>query len=725
MISRKRFRSQRKSRIKRRRRICATLLMVAVMMAGGAYTILRAQTTTLTPAELRARAKARTDSLKTVVLPDTPAFASFVVNRSALQVLGKALFWDEQVGSDLQACASCHFHAGADNRSKNQLNPGFRGNDNTFGNTSLVGVPSPLQFGPNYQLVSTDFPLHRLFDPNDTSHINDANHVASDTNDVASSMGVFNAQFNATGIPRDSGTALLTGNGAVFNVNGVLVRNVEPRNTPTTINAVFNRRNFWDGRARFEFNGVNPFGALDPNAMVVKSPAGPNATTVTVDSFTNNPPVFTQIRATFMSAASQADGPPLSDLEMSFFGRLFPQLGRKMLSANLTALGQQLVATDDSILGPYSNQKTPAGARGISARYADLIKQAFSPTWWNAPGWVVDISGSTPVILQGTPTATRFTVMEFNFSLFFGFAINEYERLLISDQTPFDTFMEGSDTALASNEQNGLNVFLTKGLCINCHSKPLLSNATIPNVQNFEILERMIMGNNEVAVYDNGFYNTAVRLTQEDIGVGGTAPSGQPLSDSRFFQQCVQAKVAAGATVRAANDQCQVPRILARPEEASPLLSKAAALLPAGDPSRTKAENLIAQANAALAANPPKETLASCLLAKNPALACPTHTVTNPDGTTSTVQNDGAWDVLAAITTPPPGMSALLTASKTLLPDTVSPGTEPQLLGPPLQPNERVAVDGAFKTSGLRNVELTAPFFHNGDSLSLEQVVDF
>src|SRR5262249_61679098 len=130
-------------------------------------------------------------------------------------------------------------------------------------------------------------------------------------------------------------------------------------------------------------------------------------------------------------------------------------------------------------------------------------------------------------------------------------------------------------------------------------------------------------------------------------------------ADSRFSRQCSQARGAAGASVRPANGQGRVQRIRARPEEASPLLSKAAALLPAGDPSRTKAENLIAQANAALAANPPKETLASCLLAKNPALACPTHTVTNPDGTTSTVQNDGAWDVLAAITTPPPRMGAL------------------------------------------------------------------
>jgi cytochrome c peroxidase len=36
-----------------------------------------------------------------------------------------------------------------------------------------------------------------------------------------------------------------------------------------------------------------------------------------------------------------------------------------------------------------------------------------------------------------------------------------------------------------------------------------------------------------------------------------------------------------------------------------------------------------------------------------------------------------------------------------------------------------VAVDGAHKTPGLRNVELTAPFFQNGGTLSLAEVVDF
>ena len=32
---------------------------------------------------------------------------------------------------------------------------------------------------------------------------------------------------------------------------------------------------------------------------------------------------------------------------------------------------------------------------------------------------------------------------------------------------------------------------------------------------------------------------------------------------------------------------------------------------------------------------------------------------------------------------------------------------------------------GAFKAPSLRNVELTAPYFHNGGTLSLEEVVNF
>ncbi len=47
------------------------------------------------------------------LLGDTSAF---IADLTAAQQLGKALFWDIQVGSDGQACASCHFHAGGDIR---------------------------------------------------------------------------------------------------------------------------------------------------------------------------------------------------------------------------------------------------------------------------------------------------------------------------------------------------------------------------------------------------------------------------------------------------------------------------------------------------------------------------------------------------------------------------------------------------------------------------------
>jgi len=49
---------------------------------------------------------------------------------------------------------------------------------------------------------------------------------------------------------------------------------------------------------------------------------------------------------------------------------------------------------------------------------------------------------------------------------------------------------------------------------------------------------------------------------------------------------------------------------------------------------------------------------------------------------------------------------------------------ETELMGTNPTPN-RVLRDGAFKAPQLRNVELTGPYFHNGGTLTLRQVVDF
>jgi len=193
------------------------------------------------------------------------------------------------------------------------------------------------------------------------------------------------------------------------------------------------------------------------------------------------------------------------------------------------------------------------------------------------------------------PQPDGWSHMEANFTLYFGLALQLYQATLVSDQTPYDRFAEGNQSALNKEQKLGLDVFLNKGQCVNCHGGPEFSNASVAKVRH-EQLERMLMGNQQQAVYDAGFYNIGVRPTAEDIGVGGKDPFGNPLSESRL------AKLRGSEVFR----------------------------------------QLIGQ----------------------------------------------------------------------------SPNLE-------VDPAERVAADGAFKTPTLRNIELTAPYFHNGGTRTLLETVEF
>ena len=63
-------------------------------------------------------------ALDSAPVPTPPDEATYIKSRSSAVKLGKALFWDMQAGADGRtACATCHFNAGADNRSRNQINP--------------------------------------------------------------------------------------------------------------------------------------------------------------------------------------------------------------------------------------------------------------------------------------------------------------------------------------------------------------------------------------------------------------------------------------------------------------------------------------------------------------------------------------------------------------------------------------------------------------------------
>src|SRR5262245_52206947 len=110
----------------------------------------------------------------------------FIVNKTKAIELGKALFWDTAIGSDGQACASCHFSAGADPRNKNQMNPGSNHGDNRDFSVFRTGKKS----GPNHTLERCDFPFQKFSNPDIRTET-----PLFNTDDVASSVGTFDGTF--------------------------------------------------------------------------------------------------------------------------------------------------------------------------------------------------------------------------------------------------------------------------------------------------------------------------------------------------------------------------------------------------------------------------------------------------------------------------------------------------------------------------------------------------
>ena len=88
--------------------------------------------------------------------------------------------------------------------------------------------------------------------------------------------------------------------------------------------------------------------------------------------------------------------------------------------------------------------------------------------------------------------------------------------------------------ASVPTSSDGLNTFTGSGKCINCHSGPEFTNASVRNNQRGDnVIEAMVMGDRKNALYDNGFYNIAVTPTTDDVGRGGKYPDGSPLASSR------------------------------------------------------------------------------------------------------------------------------------------------------------------------------------------------
>lgn len=551
------------------KRLLPLLLLPALILTGGLSTpLVSAQEVAFAPFN--------------VPVPEPSNLHMYVADRQAGIQLGKALFWDMQLGSDgMTACATCHHHAGSDSRSRNSVHPGVDG--------QFHGGRA------NADLTLADFPFVR-FSPNPESQLSTR---IIERDDRVGAQGVNRTRF-FTVVEGQAVEPGRTIRDDTFTRNARNLRQNTPRTAPTVVNAVFNFANFWDGRANHFFNGVDPFGPLNQGARVWINNAGVLEAINLVDfALDGNGQSTNPYLLNNASLASQAVGPVLDSGEMSWVGRSWPDVGRKMLS--LRPLGRQQVHPADSALASLRH----SSGQGLAVSYGELIQATFRPEFWNSSE-----------LIDGH------SQMEANFSLFFGLAVQLYQSILVADQTPFDAWnLDPLGNPLSPSAEQGRVLFNAVG-CTNCHIGPEMTGASVSfttNPQEAGLIEIMGMGDGQLAGYDIGFYNIGVTPTTDDRGRGRNAPftltDGQtpmPLSFSRQFWADFNA-----------------PGSLGFPPVAQP-------------------------------------GCVNDFLAEPPTIC----------------------DELAFAT-------------------------------------ERVAVDGAFKTPGLRNVALTGPYMHDGGMATLMQVVDF
>jgi hypothetical protein len=189
-------------------------------------------------------------------------------------------------------------------------------------------------------------------------------------------------------------------------------------------------------------------------------------------------------------------------------------------------------------------------------RYDQMIKAAFHEQWWRSSKVIrVNADGSTTLIAKnkgecGTSNCSvnEYSLMQYNFALFFGIAVQMYEATLVSDDTPWDRFRRQHATASdpALNPWDNLNpdhisrlalfgahLFndrargATNIRCSNCHEQAELTDASARRVAALGTVR-----NRDGNIIDRGFNNIGVRPTADDLGVGGSDAFG-PLSFTR------------------------------------------------------------------------------------------------------------------------------------------------------------------------------------------------
>lgn len=133
---------------------------------------------------------------------------------------------------------------------------------------------------------------------------------------------------------------------------------------------------------------------------------------------------------------SQSVGPPVSGVEMAHADRDWDQISSKLAVSAPLALATNWPADAASAIGSFPT-------------YPELFEQAFGDSEINAGRIAM--------------------------------AIATYERTLVADQTPWDAFMAGDNSAMTTPQIQGWTIFQNTQ-CVACHTPPMFTDFSFRNI---------------------------------------------------------------------------------------------------------------------------------------------------------------------------------------------------------------------------------------------------
>jgi cytochrome c peroxidase len=179
---------------------------------------------------------------------------------------------------------------------------------------------------------------------------------------------------------------------------------------------MFSPRLFWDGRAECSADGCPSFNAFE-------DPDNPGTFPITSGAALEN----------------QSVGPPLSDVEMACEAASWLAIHEKLASAVPLALAQAVPPDMSDFIDEHGGS------------YPAMFEAAFGSEQTSGP----DDEINTRRI---------------------AFAIATHERRLRSDQTPWDRWNDGDDSAMTEAQVRGFGLFMGKARCELCHRLPTFSD---------------------------------------------------------------------------------------------------------------------------------------------------------------------------------------------------------------------------------------------------------